>query len=107
MEKYNLKYIRWSCLGMYTDILNGYTVNGIAKIARKLGINYAEATIDFEFVKRRSVPVSLGIVVAKENEQMLLEVNNNRDERRIRSSERNFHGFFSCLFFVYLMIFYL
>ena len=74
------------------------TVNGIAKIARKLGIDYAEATMDFEFVKRRSVPVLQGIVVAKENEQILIEVNNNRDERRIRSHKRNFHVIFLFVF---------
>lgn len=56
---------------MFTNIR---LVNGIAKIAKKLGIDYAEAIVDFEFVKNRSIPVTNGIVVAAENEDMLLEV---------------------------------
>ncbi|KAG2218914.1 hypothetical protein INT45_007815 [Circinella minor] len=71
-------------------------INGIAKIARKLGINYAEATVDFEFVKRRSVPVSLGIVVAKENEQMLLEAWEEHEHaestKAIKKQEKEVYG---------------
>ncbi|KAF8644668.1 hypothetical protein AX16_008328 [Volvariella volvacea WC 439] len=46
---------------------------GIAKIARKLGIDHAEAVVGFEFRKRRALPVIEGVVVARENESLLLE----------------------------------
>lgn len=46
---------------------------GVAKIARKLGFNYAEAVTSFEFKKGRAFPVISGIVVASENEQTILE----------------------------------
>lgn len=49
-------------------------VQGIGKIARRLGIDFAEAVVDFEFVRHRSVPVTNGIVIAKENKNILLEV---------------------------------
>ncbi|KAI8384523.1 uncharacterized protein BYT42DRAFT_562788 [Radiomyces spectabilis] len=48
-------------------------IDGIGKVARKLGVDFADAVVGFDFVKRRSVPVTRGIVVAKEAEQMLLE----------------------------------
>ncbi|KAF9013151.1 hypothetical protein BDQ17DRAFT_1342855 [Cyathus striatus] len=46
---------------------------GAAKIARKLGFDYAEAVTGFEFKKRRAFPVIEGIVVAAENETVLLD----------------------------------
>ncbi|KAJ8080192.1 hypothetical protein PM082_017022 [Marasmius tenuissimus] len=46
---------------------------GVAKIARKLGIDHAEAVTAFEFRKRRANPVIEGVVVAAENESILLE----------------------------------
>ncbi|KAJ3787651.1 hypothetical protein GGU10DRAFT_426726 [Lentinula aff. detonsa] len=46
---------------------------GVAKIARKLHIDFAEAVIGFEFRKRRAMPVLEGIVVAAENEEVVLE----------------------------------
>ncbi|KAL5501487.1 hypothetical protein ACEPAH_8747 [Sanghuangporus vaninii] len=46
---------------------------GAAKIARKLGFDYAEAVTSFEFKKGRAFPVVSGIVVAAENEETLLE----------------------------------
>ncbi|KAI8375770.1 hypothetical protein EDC96DRAFT_306693 [Choanephora cucurbitarum] len=48
-------------------------VKGIAKIAKKLNIDYAEAVVDFEFMKMRAVPITNGIVVAEEHEPILLE----------------------------------
>ncbi|KAI8330695.1 hypothetical protein BC941DRAFT_439948 [Chlamydoabsidia padenii] len=47
--------------------------DGLGKIARQLGIDYAEAVVDFEFIRGRSIPTVNGIVVAKENEFLLLE----------------------------------
>lgn len=46
---------------------------GVAKIAKKLGFDYAEAVIGFEFKKRRAYPVLEGIVVAAENESAIIE----------------------------------
>ncbi|KAG6898421.1 hypothetical protein C0992_004132 [Termitomyces sp. T32_za158] len=46
---------------------------GVAKIARKLGFDFAEAVTGFEFKKRRAFPVIEGVVVAQENEDALLE----------------------------------
>lgn len=49
-------------------------VKGAAKIAKKLGFDYAEAVTGFEFKKRRAFPIVSGIVIAAENEELLLEV---------------------------------
>ncbi|KAJ3503963.1 hypothetical protein NLJ89_g8197 [Agrocybe chaxingu] len=46
---------------------------GVAKIARKLGFDFAEAVTGFEFKKRRAFPILEGVVVAAENEAALLE----------------------------------
>ncbi|KIY63806.1 DNA repair protein Rad4, partial [Cylindrobasidium torrendii FP15055 ss-10] len=46
---------------------------GTAKIARRLGIEFAEAVTGFEFKKRRATPIVEGVVIAKENEQWLLD----------------------------------
>ncbi|KAF7348229.1 hypothetical protein MSAN_01776500 [Mycena sanguinolenta] len=45
----------------------------IAKIARKLGFDFAEAVTGFEFKSRRANPVMQGIVIAAENEEAVLE----------------------------------
>lgn len=47
---------------------------GAAKIAKRLGFDYAEAVTNFEFKKGRAFPVISGIVVASENEEAILEV---------------------------------
>ncbi|KAI5996749.1 hypothetical protein EDC04DRAFT_2872333 [Pisolithus marmoratus] len=49
------------------------SVKGVAKIARKLGFDYAEAMTGFEFKKRRAYPVLEGIVAAAENEGVIVE----------------------------------
>ncbi|KAG6329066.1 hypothetical protein ID866_10023 [Astraeus odoratus] len=46
---------------------------GVAKIAKKLGFDYAEAVTGFEFKKRRAYPVLEGIVVAAENENAIVD----------------------------------
>ncbi|THU97115.1 Rad4-domain-containing protein [Dendrothele bispora CBS 962.96] len=46
---------------------------GVAKIARKLGVDFAEAVTGFEFRKRRATPIIEGIVVAVENETLVLD----------------------------------
>ncbi|OJA20205.1 hypothetical protein AZE42_04620 [Rhizopogon vesiculosus] len=46
---------------------------GVAKVAKRLGFDYAEAVTGFEFRKRRANPVIEGIVVAEENETVIIE----------------------------------
>ncbi|GAW01080.1 Rad4-domain-containing protein [Lentinula edodes] len=61
---------------------------GVAKIARKLQIDFAEAVTGFEFRKRKATPVLEGIVVAIENEEVVLEPNA-KLWRRLSSSKKN------------------
>lgn len=56
------------------DHIHPITDKGSAKIARKLGFDFAEAVTSFEFKKGRAFPVVSGIVIAAENEETLLEV---------------------------------
>ncbi|KAG1863930.1 hypothetical protein C8R48DRAFT_707293 [Suillus tomentosus] len=46
---------------------------GIAKVAKRLGFDYAEAVTGFEFRNRRAIPIIEGIVVAEENETIIVE----------------------------------
>ncbi|KAI8645364.1 hypothetical protein BD408DRAFT_338865 [Parasitella parasitica] len=48
-------------------------IKGIGKLARKLGIDYADAVVDFDFVKMRAVPVTDGIIVVEQEKWVLLE----------------------------------
>ncbi|KAK1909763.1 hypothetical protein P3342_007935 [Pyrenophora teres f. teres] len=48
-------------------------LKGTARVCRKLNIDYAEACTGFEFGKQRAVPVLTGVVVAQENEDMLID----------------------------------
>jgi xeroderma pigmentosum group C-complementing protein len=48
-------------------------LKGTGKICKRLGIDYAEACTGFEFGKQRAVPVLTGVVVAEENEQLLID----------------------------------
>ncbi|KAG1295059.1 hypothetical protein G6F62_001031 [Rhizopus arrhizus] len=48
-------------------------IRGIGKLAKRLGVDYADAVTGFEFVKMRSVPIIEGIVVAKEFQFVLME----------------------------------
>ena len=48
-------------------------LKGTARICRKLNIDYAEACTGFEFGKQRAVPVLTGVVVAEENEDMVID----------------------------------
>lgn len=48
-------------------------LKGTARICRKLNIDYAEACTGFEFGKQRAVPVITGVVIAEENEDMLID----------------------------------
>ncbi|KAG1763604.1 hypothetical protein EDD22DRAFT_1022198, partial [Suillus occidentalis] len=46
---------------------------GVAKVAKRLGFDYAEAVTCFEFRNRRAIPIIEGIVVAEENEVIIVE----------------------------------
>lgn len=48
-------------------------LKGTARICRKLNIEHAEACTGFEFGKQRAVPVITGVVVAEENEDMVID----------------------------------
>ncbi|KAL0255850.1 hypothetical protein I308_100659 [Cryptococcus tetragattii IND107] len=58
---------------------------GIAKVAKSLGVSYAEACTGFEFKKQRAVPVIKGIVVAAEKKQEVLEA---YEESTVAAEER-------------------
>jgi xeroderma pigmentosum group C-complementing protein len=48
-------------------------LKGTGKLCKRLGIDYAEACTGFEFGKQRAVPVLTGVVVAEENEHLLVD----------------------------------
>ncbi|KAI9598569.1 Rad4 beta-hairpin domain 3-domain-containing protein [Syncephalis fuscata] len=48
-------------------------ISGIAKIARKLKIDYADAVTGFDFQQRRCIPILSGIVIPSEREEELLQ----------------------------------
>ena len=55
------------------------------KICKRLGIDYAEAVTGFEFGKQRAVPVITGVVVAVENEDLVVdEWEKDEEERKIK-----------------------
>lgn len=47
--------------------------SGVAKVAKKLGVPYAEAITGFEFRKQRGMPKIVGIVVAQQNAELVEE----------------------------------
>ena len=60
-------------------------LRGTMKICKRLGIDYAEAVTGFEFGNQRAVPVITGVVVAEENENMLIDAwEKDEEERRIK-----------------------
>ncbi|KAF2452755.1 Rad4 transglutaminase-like domain-containing protein [Lineolata rhizophorae] len=69
-------------------------LRGTAKVCRKLGVDYAEACTGFEFGKQRAVPVLTGVVVAAENEDLVIdaweaeEVERKKkdDEKRVKTA---------------------
>jgi xeroderma pigmentosum group C-complementing protein len=48
-------------------------LRGTARVCKKLKIDFAEACTGFEFGKQRAVPVLTGVVVAAENEDMVID----------------------------------
>jgi xeroderma pigmentosum group C-complementing protein len=59
-------------------------LRGTAKVARTLGIDYAEAVVGFDFGAQRAVPVIEGVVVAAENERVIVDAWHEAEEERRR-----------------------
>ncbi|KAI9785320.1 MAG: hypothetical protein M1839_000337 [Geoglossum umbratile] len=62
-------------------------LRGTAKVARRLGIDYAEAVVGFDFGAQRAVPVIEGVVVAAENEQVMVDAWHEAEEERRRKED--------------------
>ncbi|KAL7746826.1 hypothetical protein RI367_007872 [Sorochytrium milnesiophthora] len=60
----------------------------IKKVANKLGIDYAEAVVGFEFARGRSVPVVDGIVIAQEHEEALCDAYGEEMERQAEREQQ-------------------
>lgn len=61
--------------------------SGTARICKKLGIDYAEAVVGFEFGSKMAVPVIQGVVVAEENGGLVLDAWR-AEQRAKREKER-------------------
>lgn len=62
-------------------------LRGTKAICRKLEIDFAEAVTGFEFGKQRAVPVIMGVVVAEENEEAVMEAWREIEEERRRKED--------------------
>ena len=60
---------------------------GTVKICKRLGIDYAEAVVGFEFGHRMAVPVINGIVVAIENYETVMEEWEKDEAERVRKED--------------------
>ena len=60
-------------------------LKGTAKVCKRLGIDFAEACTGFEFGKQRAVPVITGVVVAEENEDLVIDAW--REDERVRQEK--------------------
>ncbi|RPB25614.1 Rad4-domain-containing protein [Terfezia boudieri ATCC MYA-4762] len=63
------------------------SLKGTAKIAKKLGIDYADAVTGFEFKKQRAVPVIDGIVIPAEHEALIRDAWTTAEKERIRKED--------------------
>lgn len=62
---------------------------GAVKVCKKLGIDYAEAVVDFEFGHRMAVPVIRGIVIAEEYyDQVMEQLEKDEAERARKEDEK-------------------
>jgi xeroderma pigmentosum group C-complementing protein len=57
------------------------------EICKRLGIDYAEAVTGFEFGARMAVPIITGVVIAEENEEMVLEEWEKDEAERARKED--------------------
>lgn len=64
-------------------------LKGTARVCKKLGVDFAEACTGFEFGKRRAVPVLTGVVVAEENEDLVIDAwEADEAEKRIKEESK-------------------
>ncbi|KXX77259.1 DNA repair protein rhp42 [Madurella mycetomatis] len=62
---------------------------GAMRVAKRLGIDYAEAVVDFEFGHRMAVPVIQGVVVAEEHyDRVMEELAKDEAEKRRKEDEK-------------------
>ncbi|KAK7956218.1 Rad4 transglutaminase-like domain-containing protein [Apiospora aurea] len=62
---------------------------GTVKVCKRLGIDFAEAVVGFEFGHRMAVPVIHGVVVAEEHEKRVLEeLEKDEAERKRKEDEK-------------------
>ena len=62
---------------------------GAGRVAKRLGIDYAEAVVDFEFGHRMAVPVIQGVVVAEEYyDQVMEELARDEAEKKRKEDEK-------------------
>ena len=57
-------------------------LKGTMKICKRLGIDYAEAVTGFEFGNQRAVPVITGVIIATENEDLVIDAWEKAEEER-------------------------
>ncbi|KIW05899.1 uncharacterized protein PV09_03093 [Verruconis gallopava] len=62
-------------------------IRGIAKVCKKLGVEFADACTGFEFGKQRAVPVITGVVVAEGSAELVIDAW--RQEEKIRVEKEN------------------
>ncbi|KAK3352700.1 Rad4 transglutaminase-like domain-containing protein [Lasiosphaeria hispida] len=62
---------------------------GAARVCKRLGVDYAEAVVDFEFGHRMAVPVIQGVVVAEEyHDQVMEELAKDEAEKSRKEDEK-------------------
>lgn len=62
---------------------------GVGKVCKRLGIDYAEAVVDFEFGHRMAVPVIQGVVIAQEHhDRVMVELEKDEAERVRKEDEK-------------------
>ncbi|EGR51075.1 DNA repair rad4-like protein [Trichoderma reesei QM6a] len=62
---------------------------GVGKVCKRLGIDYAEAVVDFEFGHRMAVPVIQGVVIAEEHhDRVMAELEKDEAERVRKEDEK-------------------
>ncbi|KAK4098304.1 Rad4-domain-containing protein [Parathielavia hyrcaniae] len=62
---------------------------GATRVARRLGIDFAEAVVDFEFGHRMAVPVIQGVVVAEEyHDRVMEELARDEAEKKRKEDEK-------------------
>jgi len=62
-------------------------LRGMKRICNKLGIDFAEAVTGFEFGARMAIPIITGVVVAEENEEMVMEQWRAYEAERLRKED--------------------